>query len=406
MHMEILEFKDLRIAFTTQFNLQWNDAGSGGSHDGAFWRPQKADGLDGFYPLGDYAVGNYNDATGQTAVALVSDMNGSAGTALRAPTDYDLVWNDSGSGADRDGSMWRPVPPQGYVALGLVCNGGYDKPSLDAVRCVRTDLVMPSLIGDFIWDDTKTHSDQDFGCWQISPPSAPAGEVYLSAGTFVGVASHDKPSTDPNAYTLRFQIPMTHFDPPPTPVLHGYGKPTGFDESTLTYISNLSWFTVRDPNLKPIEQLFKSPVYRLERTDKYTLIGFGYNQSSSEQSFNWAVTNGVSGDSSTSFTSTTGIEIGGEWKLGPMFTASVKLSQSFSYTTTSSSGWEKSTTRTVNVTVGVKKAVAAFAIESTYKLFRQDNTQVSNNVGYSDGDNIFWAEYPPTEETNLKVSFE
>jgi len=86
--------------------------------------------------------------------------------------------------------------------------------------------------------------------------------------------------------------------------------------------------------------------------------------------------------------------------------ASAKLNQSFSYTTTSSSGWDHSTTRTVNVVVPVKKAVAAFAIESTYKLFRADGTQVSTNVSYSDGDNIYWTQYPPSEKFNLKVNIE
>lgn len=404
--METFQFKDLRITFTTQFALQWSDKGSGGKHDGAFWRPVAAGNLNGFYPLGDYGAGNYNDVNGQAAVAVVSDINGASGDALRPPLDYELVWTDTGSGSSRDGSMWRPLPPSGYVALGLVCNNGYDKPALEIIRCVRSDLVVASLVGDLVWDDSGTGAKKDFGSWGITPPGAPAGEVYLSPGTFVGVASHSKPNTDPNAYALRLQIPMTHFDPPPTPVLQGYGKPTGFEQSTITYISNLFWFMVRDPNLKPVEQLTKSPVYRLERTDTYTLIGFGYNETSSDQSFNWSVTNGVNGSSSKSFTSTTSIEIGGEWALGPIFTASAKLNQSFSHTTSSTSGWDHSTTRTVNVVVPIKKAVAAFAVESTYKLLRSDGSQVSTNVSYSDGDNIFWTQYPPSEKLNLKINIE
>ncbi|WP_409285198.1 hypothetical protein [Pseudomonas protegens] len=57
-------------------------------------------------------------------------------------------------------------------------------------------------------------------------------------------------------------------------------------------------------------------------------------------------------------TTISGIEIGGEWSLGPIFKASAKLIQSFSHTTTSSSGWYQSITRTVNVLVPVKRAVA------------------------------------------------
>lgn len=170
-------------------------------------------------------------------------------------------------------------------------------------------------------------------------------------GTYIGVASHNKPNTDPN-------------------------------------------------------EMVKSQVYRLERTDKYTLIGFGYNETSSDQSFAWSVTNGVNGINSKSFTSTTGIEIGGEWSLRPIFKASAKLNQSFSYTTTSSTGWDHSTTHTVNAAVPVKRAFAAFSIESTYKFFRADGAQVLTNVNYSDGDSIYWTQYPSSEKFKLKVHVE
>lgn len=96
--MEILEFKDLRIGFTTQFASQWNDKGSGGKRDRAYWRPVAVGNLNGYHPLGDYGVGNYNDVNGQAAVAVVSDINGVSGYTLRPPLDYELVWTDKGLG--------------------------------------------------------------------------------------------------------------------------------------------------------------------------------------------------------------------------------------------------------------------------------------------------------------------
>jgi vacuolar protein sorting-associated protein 13A/C len=48
------------------------------------------------------------------------------------------VWDDSGSGAFADGSIWRPVVPAGYVALGDVAVAGHDPPT-GATLLVRDD---------------------------------------------------------------------------------------------------------------------------------------------------------------------------------------------------------------------------------------------------------------------------
>lgn len=71
---------------------------------------------------------------------------------IRYPVDMILMYNDKGSGAKTDWSIWRPVAPDGYVALGDVNQLGYDKPPLTSVVCVRKDLV---LIGN---DKTNINS--------------------------------------------------------------------------------------------------------------------------------------------------------------------------------------------------------------------------------------------------------
>ncbi len=48
----------------------------------------------------------------------------------------------------------------------------------------------------------------------------------------------------------------------------------------------------------------------------------------------------------------------------------------------------------------------AFAIESTFKLFRADSSEVSTNVNDSDGNNIYWTQHPPSEKFNLKANIE
>jgi hypothetical protein len=120
----------IEIAYTTSFQLLWNDQRSGADEDGAFWLP-KAQG--DFRPIGPIVVRNYDDINGRRGGLLVRGDSG----AVASPTDYQLIWADKGSGARRDGAVWRPVPPAGYVALGDLFWNGYSKPPTNAIWCVR-----------------------------------------------------------------------------------------------------------------------------------------------------------------------------------------------------------------------------------------------------------------------------
>ncbi len=100
------------------------------------------------------------------------------------------------------------------------------------------------------------------------------------------------------------------------------------------------------------------------------------------------------------FSSTTSIELGGEWEIG--FKVSAKLSQSFTYTETTTNGWSMALTKTIVARVPPHKALAAYKIQSTYKLFRADGFQVSTAVPY-ETESIYWTEYPPTHKPQVKV---
>lgn len=197
---------DLNLQFTSQFTLRWNDVHSGGTSDGSFWHP---DAPIGFKALGSIAVRGYVNPTGYLAALCVAEAKPGA---LRAPAGYEEIWADHRSGADLNGSCWRPIPPSGYVALGDVFVAGYDKPLLDYVACVRADLVGDGVIGSVVWDDTHTGSKKDFGAWQIDAPVRYVGPTtgLFAVNSFVGAASHNRPLSSPVAHCLRFSLtPLT-----------------------------------------------------------------------------------------------------------------------------------------------------------------------------------------------------
>lgn len=404
--MESIEFEDLLINFTTNFTRIWDDKGAGCWDNATFWRPKPApDCQKDYYPLGDLIHWDFHNADQNCVIALVSEKASAPGDgvkkpALSKPDDYVLVWNDKNSGAKKNVSIWNPVAPSGYVALGQVCNDSYDKPSINLVRCIRADLVVASTIAGWRWN-TRGSNAKQFSVWSVLPPAAVPGEAYFSPGTFISHASFDKPSAKTKVYSLRVKIPFEEKALPPSPpVLPSNLRPADDSPTSITHASSLAWFTVRDPDLSTIEQLQTSPVYRMERTDRYVLTAFGNNTTSQDQTLKWTSTLGESGTNSKTLATATTIEIGAEWQFSVFkssITISARLSRNLNHTETSSSGWTTSRSFEVTTTLPAKKAIAIYLLRSEYKLLRQDGTQVANDITYINGDKVHWSEYPQKE---------
>ncbi len=167
----------VEIRETSSYRLIWNDAGSGADADVAFYRPVAAS---GWYIVGDYAQGSYSQPTGSSYVIRATSGHE---TSLKAPVDYDLVWNDAGSGADLDGSVWKPRAPAGYVCLGFVANGSHAKPQIADYRCLREDLATRGDLGPEIWADRGSGADHDVSIWAINDhQGGPTGTFAASGG--------------------------------------------------------------------------------------------------------------------------------------------------------------------------------------------------------------------------------
>ncbi|KID82410.1 DUF946 domain-containing protein [Metarhizium guizhouense ARSEF 977] len=166
---------ELVTKITASFTQRWNDAGSGASRNGGFWHPN-SDGE--FRPVGSVGVGNHKDINGSYSAVLIAHNPAATQTAnaegmyespLASPIGYTQIWTDAGSKAKKNGSFWRPIPPNGYVALGDVAqNGWLPAPSVGDVWCVRRDLAVPGSFGSpSVWDDKKSGSKKDVSVWEI-----------------------------------------------------------------------------------------------------------------------------------------------------------------------------------------------------------------------------------------------
>ncbi len=397
--MNPLQFKDLLISFTCEFLPLWNDKGSGAHNAVSLWRPStSADALGQFFPLGDIATGNYRNINQRKIVAVVSDANKVNGTALRSPTDYQLVWRDAGSGARTDFSIWQPLAPEGYVAMGQVCGVGYEKPSRNAARCVRSDLVVDAPTGELIWSDYGSGASRDFSAWSITAPQASPGEINLVPGTFIGSAGYTKPTLP--AYALRLALSTLLNETAPPPPLTGFESPTAAPTPAEPQVCHLPWFCVRDPELSPLEQLETSPTYRLERTDRHLAAGFGHNTTATSQPHAWTALKGEVGNHSIALAHTSGVSLWSSWPANTRpvdLKFSANLDPAFTHTQRSAKGWSYSSPLEIITYVPAQKAVAAYLIQSEYRLLRQDGGQVSSTITYTNGDLVYMSEFPHDE---------
>jgi len=192
----------LEVDFIRAADLIWKDSGSGADADVSFWRPTPAS---GFYAVGDHAKLGH-DAPAQGILVVREKRNG----ILVPPTGYTKIWDDSGSGADWDGSIWRPECPAGYAALGHVANRSHGAPSTEAVRCVSDQVLSRANPGGSIWNDAGSGADDDFSAWSIRPPAEDQGFRYVTRGLFYSVGdSHAQPDPSQTSVLWAIKLPVS-----------------------------------------------------------------------------------------------------------------------------------------------------------------------------------------------------
>jgi hypothetical protein len=396
---DAIRHDNLLINFTTEFLRVWDTSGSR-AKPAAFWRPTPAaDVLPGYFPLGDVAIDHHNNITERHVVAVVCEAGTPSadpgkGKALSRPNDYELIWKDTGAGSRKDGAIWRPVPPEGYVALGSVCSDGYEKPSLNAVRCVRADLVIASGVSEPVWNDKGSGARQSVSTWSVVPPSAPSNVIHLAPGTFVGWNSHSRPTAF-LLYSLRIEIPLQINPRPGAPILDSAVSPSSQIPEISTHTARLPWFAVKDPQFSRREQLRQSPFYLLQRTDQYQLVCHRYNGENQNRTMRWTAPRAQSSEGLRAFTNRTSIEFGAQWKsnVSRPFLFSARLNNEFTQCEVHSNDWLNSTPIEIAAVMAQNSSMAVYLMQSQYTLLRADGTHVTGAVSYTDANSLHFSAY-------------
>ncbi|KAJ0048722.1 hypothetical protein Pint_15724 [Pistacia integerrima] len=161
----------------------------------AFWKPRAPP---GFAVLGDYLTPMDKPPT-KGVLAVNTNF-----ARVKRPVSFKLIWPPLASGAisdegvsnydslqnvvpaegDSHCSVWFPVAPKGYVALGCIVSPGTTPPPLTSAFCILGSLVSPCSLRDCITISSTNLSQSSFGFWRVDN----------SVGTFL--------PADPLTYSL------------------------------------------------------------------------------------------------------------------------------------------------------------------------------------------------------------
>jgi len=403
MTMDIGE--GLLIKYVHTYSWVWRDVGA--TNDGHFWHPNV--GGDGWYALGSYIRDNWDDvnATLDAPVIVVKDSKNAG--LLSAPTSYTKVWDDSGSFASWDGSIWSVNCPDGYKGLGIVANQGHDSPSLEDVRCVREDFTATADFGDKIWDDSGSGAALDIGIWPVVTPPSPTSSIDdnrapLPAGTMGACSAYN--TADPSICTTK----LANLLLVPTPILEnsenniepkltGY---TGYDTDTVKFFSSVRIpFTlipeVRD-NLSMVNyNVTQSPFYSLQRQERYvSLVALDNRQSSTATPLTYTAIETFDVTQTETFSQTIGLSVtveGGADFLGSGGGWSVTLSTELGWEQSTATSFGESTGTAIQFTVPPGAFAEILQVETLFQAIRIDGYHVGSPL--SAGKNtVKYLQYP------------
>lgn len=64
---------------------------------------------------------------------------------------------------------WKAVPPDGYVALGMMCTSSEQPPEVTCMRCIPANWVTPTQKAPTkVWDDTGAGGGKPGSIWTIN----------------------------------------------------------------------------------------------------------------------------------------------------------------------------------------------------------------------------------------------
>ncbi|KAF7835894.1 Vacuolar protein sorting-associated protein 62 [Senna tora] len=202
----IIDLGGLKVCQISTFNKIWTTLEGGPNNAGAtFFEPTGIP--EGFFMLGCYGQPNKKPLFG-CVLAAKDDLSSSSSSsshdtlngALAKPVDYTLVYSSKSQKIkqEQEGYIWLPTPPDGYKAVGHLVTTTPDKPSLDKIRCVRSDFTEECDVSSWIWGPNKNNNidPKGFNVYDVRPSNRGIKAPGVLVGTFLAQKGETKSETN------------------------------------------------------------------------------------------------------------------------------------------------------------------------------------------------------------------
>jgi hypothetical protein len=134
----------LKVSYTNTVTLAYADHGTGSAKDLSIWTPALPTGeTNEWFSVGHLSVNGYSTPNDNFGI-----VQADSATDVAEPVEMTRNWNDVSSGGAKDGALYTPTCPTGFVPLGSVAIYLSDKtaakPSdFPGLRCIASKFTMP-----------------------------------------------------------------------------------------------------------------------------------------------------------------------------------------------------------------------------------------------------------------------
>ncbi|KAG8819011.1 hypothetical protein FRC19_010191 [Serendipita sp. 401] len=199
-HLKLIKFVIVRImskkrlqVWSVRFDIKINDdSGSNADLTLDTWKPRLAP---GYYYFGPAAT---NASTQQRFGLIVKEL---VKDTLVDIDQWNQVWNDHGSGTSTDYALWRgSCADPNYVALASFFTRSHNPPSVNdtqGIKAVHKDVLISAAAYPEIWNDKGTGANEDGSVWGVDGGPTPKS---IETGAFIAVSGYFAPPRD--AYNI------------------------------------------------------------------------------------------------------------------------------------------------------------------------------------------------------------
>jgi hypothetical protein len=354
----------------------------GGDTSLSFYQFQGTAPSGGWLPLGDMV----GVPAGNLAPGVLFFAPGSDPAAFAHPIGFTWLLDDAGSGDDRDMVYWAPVPPAGYIAVGICfTNSGDTLPNPANYWCVKQSYVL-QVSSQTVWNDSGAHWHHDGNlnrpCFTASAPEiAPPGGILILPPTLLCAEAGTTPYALVGTQATLDVTPI----PVPEPVyvdgITDVGDTT--DCGLPGTVAVVPYTAVPADNL--FQQALVSPFYYVasEPCWQCTMI----LPTPAGGSVTVGETVGLSQTDASSFAQTTSMTVGAEFGAaygGVSVGASVSMTEELRLETSTSTTGSTEVTTTVSLNFPAQAITSVWQSQSLIQVFRSDGTPLAA-VAYDDG---------------------